>query len=68
MSYYFTSYEQESTARNATSQYSYIHLPWPSTDEGIAMKLLSEEKNKQNYKASMHRNNLEQYLRRTEKF
>ena len=67
LSYYFTSYEQESTARNATSQCTFLSLPWPSTDEEKAMKFLSTEENKQSGEAySMHRNNLEQYLRRTD--
>ena len=58
---------QTSAARNATSQYAFIFLPFPLPDEETAIKFLSAEKNKQSDEAySMHRNNLEQYLRRTD--
>ena len=63
---YLSNYERVSLARNATSQYTFITLPCPSPDEKISMKFLSSEENKQSDKAySMHRNNLEQYLRKT---
>ena len=56
-------------ASYSTSQYTHIYLPTPSSDELEAITFLSSEKNKQSDEAySMHRNNLEQYMRRTEKF
>merc|ERR1712008_100677 len=63
---YSTSYKQVSAARNATSQYTYIYLPFPSRDEHEAMAFYSSEENKQSDEAySMLRNNMETYLRRT---
>ena len=55
------------SARNATSKYSHIHLQTPSADELKAMTFLSSEKNKQSNMAySMHRSNMEKYLRRSD--
>ena len=59
--------DQISAARNATSKYSYICLPFPSTDERYAMTFLSSEEYNQSDKAySVHWNNMEKYWRRTE--
>ena len=67
LSDYSTSYEQVSAARNATSHYTYIYLPFPSRDEHEAMAFYSSEENKQSDEAySMLRNNMEKYLRRTD--
>ena len=56
-----------SARRNATSKYSHICLPTPSADELKAMTFLSSEENKQSNKAySMHKSNMEKYLRRTD--
>ena len=64
---YYSSYKQVSAARNATSLYTFIELPVPSPDERESMTFLSAEKNKQSDEAySMHMNNLETYVRRTD--
>ena len=67
LDYYLTSDKLESAAQNATSQYTFICLPFPSPDEEKAMTFLSAEKKKQSDEAySMHRDNMENYLRRTD--
>jgi hypothetical protein len=59
--------EQMFGVRNAISQYSHICLPTPSKDELKAMTFLSSGKNKQTDQYyTMHRNNMEKYLRRTD--
>ena len=51
----------------ATSQYTHIELPTPSSEELEAITFLSSEKNEQSDEAySMHRNNMEKYLSRTD--
>ena len=58
-----------SSARNATSKYSNICLPTPRADERDALTFLSSMKNKQSDEAySMHKINMEKYLRRTVHF
>ena len=65
----YYSYEQLSAARNATSQYTFIFLSIPSQDERKAMTFLSSEKNKQSDEAyPIHKNNLENYLSRTDRY
>ena len=57
----------EANSKNASSQYTHIYLPFPSSDELEAMRFLSSEKNKQSDEAySMHANNMEKYLSRTD--
>ena len=56
---------QISSARNATSKYSNICLPTPTSDEYEAVTFLSSKKNKESDEAySMHRSKMEKYLRR----
>ena len=58
---------QETLARNATSRYTHIYLPIPSSDELEAITFLSSEKNEQSDEAyPMHANNMEKYLSRTD--
>ena len=67
LSSYLSSKKQTSGPKNATSQYTKIYLPLPSTNELEAMTFLSFQKNKQSDEAyPMHRDNMEKYLRRTD--
>ena len=58
-------YNKISSARNATSKYSNIFLPTPTTDEYEAVTFLSSKKNKESDEAySIHRSKMEKYLRK----
>ena len=58
---------QKRSTRNVTSRYTHIWLPTPSADELKAMAFLSSEKNEQSDEAySIHMNNMEKYLSRTD--
>ena len=58
---------QSPVTKNATSRYTHIYLPNPSSDEFKAMTFLSSEKNEQSDEAySRHADNMEKYLSRTD--
>ena len=60
-------YPTKKFQRGRASRYAHIWLPYPSADELKAMIFLSSEKNEQNDEAySMHMNNMEKYLSRTD--